>query len=333
MEGKSNYLKYGLHAAVLIGLVWATVKYVNGEEVWQAVQSFQYNYVPLLLGLALIYLLLKAARFTTLIMPFAPNLSKVAAYKAYIAGQAATLLPGGIAARAGLLKQIGIPIAEGTVPVAVHSAWDQALFIISTLIAALWFPEARLPVTIILAVLGVIALLLVIPTTREWLANLAESIARRFNYEEQWDLFLTAVPKVFTQRIVLICLALTVVALAIYITTLYVTLLGFDLTVSYPTLFVAVILPTMLGRIVPIPGGVGVTEASMVGFLSSLAQLDTDTTVGAVAIFRIVTIVFPAAIGALVYFLFWRGEGELDEGRSQLVATSTEATHAGSSDL
>jgi hypothetical protein len=31
MENKGKYLKYGLHAAILIGLIWAAVKGVNFE--------------------------------------------------------------------------------------------------------------------------------------------------------------------------------------------------------------------------------------------------------------------------------------------------------------
>jgi uncharacterized membrane protein YbhN (UPF0104 family) len=70
----------------------------------------------------------------------------------------------------------------------------------------------------------------------------------------------------------------------------------------------------------------------MVGFLTSLGQLDTDITVGAVAIFRIVTIVFPAVLGALVYFFFWRGEEEV-EGHRQPSESVMEASHASSPDL
>lgn len=332
MENRSKYLKYGLHAVILVGLIWAAVKYVNGAEVWQGLQNFQYRFMTVLLALAVVYLLLKAARFAILIGPFASNLSRLALYKAYISGQAATLLPGGIAARAGLMKQVGIPLAESSLVVAVHSGWDQAIFLVSALVAALWFPTARLPVLSILAVLSVVALLLIVRPTRQWLAGMAERMATRFKYEKQWQQFLEAIPQVFTGQIVLLCLLLTLATLVLYIVILYLTLRGFDLAVTYPTLFVAVILPTMLGRIVPIPGGVGVTEASMVGFLSSLGGLDTNITVGAVAIFRIVTIVIPAVLGALVYFFFWRGEEEVEE-QHQPVDSVMEASHASSPDL
>lgn len=311
MQNKSKYLKYGLHVAILIGLVWAVVKYVNGEEVLTALQNFDYIYLPFMVGLALAYFLIKAARFVLLMSPFTEKLPNRLIYKGYISGQAATLLPGGIAARAGLMNQIGVPMAQSSVPIAFNSVWDQVIFLLGGLVAALWFPAARLPVFIILGVLSVIGFLLLLPQSRNWLANRAEQIAQHFDYETQWHRFLDAIPQIFTKKIMIGCFLMTVLAFAMQIIVLGLTMRGLDLDVPIPTLFLAFIVPTMLGRLVPIPGGIGVTEAGMVGFLTSTAQINTDTTVAAVAIFRIVTIVIPAAVGAFVYFFFWKGEDEV----------------------
>jgi uncharacterized protein (TIRG00374 family) len=187
-----------------------------------------------------------------------------------------------------------------------------------------------MPVLVVIAALGIVALLFMFQPARSWLAARAEQLARRFNFEEQWERFLNAIPQVFAHRIVLGCLALTIVAFAINIVILDLTMRGVDLSIPYPTLFLAYILPTMLGRLLPIPGGgVGVTEAGMVGFLTATAQINTDVAVAAVAIYRIVTIVFPALLGALVYFLFWRGEEEIQTSQ----ATKLEPSHAGNPDL
>lgn len=312
MENKSRYLKYGLHLAIFIGLIWAVVRYVNGQEVLEALQNFNYLYLPVMLALSLAYFLLKAARFVLLMNPFTENLPKWVIYKGYLSGQAATLLPGGIAARAGLMNQVGVPLSQSSVPVAVHSGWDQAVFLLGGLVAALWFPAARTPVFIILGILAVIGVVLLVPAARGWLADLAERLARRFDYEAGWHRFLDAIPQVFTKRIVVGCFVITIVSFALNIIILGMTLRGLDLEVSVPTLFLAFIVPTMLGRLVPVPGGVGVTEASMVGFLTNTAQLNTNTTVAAVAIFRIVTIVVPAVLGAIIYYFFWKGEEEVD---------------------
>jgi len=331
-NNKGKYLKYGLHAAILIGLIWAAVKYVNGAEVLEALQSFDYRYLPFMLALTLLYLAFKSWRFAILMSPFAENIPQRVVHLAYISGQAATLLPGGIAVRAGLMKQAGVPIAEGSVPVAVHSGWDQAVFLVGGMIAALWFTAARPTVLVILAVLGMVAVLLLVPQTRRWLANLAERIAARLHHEAQWQLFLDSIPKVFTSKIVLGCLLITLAALLFDLIILDLTLRGLGQTIPYPVLALAFILPTMLGRIVPIPGGVGVTEASMVGFLTAAAQTNTDLAVAAVAIYRVVTVVFLAAVGALVYFLFWRGEKE-GQRPDEINQTKREAAHASHSDL
>jgi uncharacterized protein (TIRG00374 family) len=334
MEEKSNkskYLQYALHAVILVGLVWAAVKYVNGEEVLEALRAFQYRFLPLMLLLSTAYLLLKAWRFVLLITPFASHLPKLVVYKAYVAGHAATVLPGGIAVRAGLMRQAGVPISESSVAVAVNSLWDQTIFLACALVAALWFPAARLPVLVIIGVLAAIVLFFLFAPTRSWLLGLAERIARRFKFEEQWERFLDGVPQVFTWPIVLGCLAITLVAFAFALIILDWTMRGVGLSIPYPTLFLAYILPTMLGRVLPMPGGgVGVTEAGMVGFLTSAAQINTDVAVAAVAIFRIVTIVFPILLGALVYFLFWRGEAETRQTQRE---KPVEASHASSSDF
>lgn len=332
MENKTKYLRYLLHFAILAGVVWAAVKYVNGQEVLEALQNFNYAYLPILLSLSLVYFLLKSWRFAVLMAPFAGNLPAIVVYKAYAAGQAAAMLPGGIAARAALLKQVGVPISQSSVPVAVHSGWDQAIFLVGALIAAFWVPQARIPVLIALGALAVIGVLLLIEQTRNWLKRQGERIAGRFDHKEQWNRFLDAVPQVFCRRIVLTSFLLTIASLAVFTLVLYLTLKGFSLSVSIPILLLSVILPTMVGRIVPIPGGLGVTEASMVGFLNGMGGLNTDTTVAAVAIFRIVTIVFPAAIGAVVYFLGWRGEDEKRKSSETEQTQGLEQTRKGTAD-
>ena len=328
MNGKTKYLKYALHIAILLGLIWAAVKYIDGGEVLEALRNFDYCYLPFMVALALAFFLLKAWRFAVLLAPFSKNVPALSVYKAYISGQAAAMLPGGLTARVGLLKQTGVPISESSVPVAVHSGWDQAIFLLGALIAAFWVPEARIPVLVVVGILIVIGVLLLVRQSREWLADKAERVAARFGHEEQWQRFLAAVPQVFSRRIVLTCILLSITALAVFAVTLYLTLLGFGLSVTIPVLLLSVILPTMLGRIVPVPGGLGVTEASMVGFLTAMGQLDTNTTVAAVAIFRIVTIVFPALLGALVYFFWWRGEEEVAEDVEQTESPKEKETDA-----
>lgn len=314
-----EYLKYGLHLAVLTGVVLAAIKYLNGEAVFKALRNFDYGLAPYILGLATLYLLIKAGRFVLLMEPFKDGLARLITFKAYVAGQAATLLPGGVAARAGLLKQVGVPVAQSGVPVVFSSGIDQIVFIVGALVAALWFETARLPVAILLAVLTAVAVLFLIPATRRRLQNGAEWAADKLGVTEKWHNFLEAVPAVFTWSIMAPAFVLTLLAFAGKIVALDLALRGVGVNLDYPTLFLGFIIPTMLGRMVPVPGGVGVTEASMVGFLASTSSAGPDQMAAAVAVFRVGTIFFQALLGAAVYFLVWDGEREM------AVAPSTDA--------
>ncbi|HEX5809828.1 MAG TPA: lysylphosphatidylglycerol synthase transmembrane domain-containing protein [Anaerolineales bacterium] len=311
---KSKYLKYVLHVAVLVGLILAAVKYINGEEVLQALRSYNYAFAPALLGLSVLYLALKAWRFIRLMRPVSDVPGNVL-FRGYVAGTAATLVPGGVAARAGLMNQAGVSVAKSGMPVALSSILDQVGFVGSALLAAIWFENIRVPVLILLGVLLVLGVIFAFPAPRRWLNGVATAIAKRFNFADQWKNFLQHGREVINTRTILVALAITVVGLLVQVIILDFSLRGFGFNVSYATLFFAYIIPTMLGRLSALPAGVGVTEASMVGFLSSSAGVDPDTGLAATAIFRIATVFFQALLGALVYFFAWRGENEKSKSK------------------
>jgi uncharacterized protein (TIRG00374 family) len=306
---KNKYLKYALHVVILVGLIIAGVKYINGEEVLQALRSYNYAFAPVLLGLSAVYLALKAWRFIQLMRPVSDVPGNVM-FRGYVAGTAATLVPGGVAARAGLMNQAGISVAKSGMPVALSSILDQVGFVGSALLAAIWFENIRVPVLILLVVLIVLGVIFAFPAPRRWLNHVAMAIAKRFRFAEQWENFLQHGREVINIRTILVAFAITVLGLVVQVVILDFSLRGFGFNVPYATLFFAYIVPTMLGRLSALPAGVGVTEASMVGFLSSSAGVDPDTGLAAAAIFRIATVFFQALLGALVYFFAWRGEKE-----------------------
>lgn len=306
---KGKYLKYILHVVVLVGLIVAAVRYINGEEVLQALRSYNYAFAPALLILSVLYLAMKAWRFVRLMRPVSDAPGNVL-FRGYVAGTAATLVPGGVAARAGLMNQAGVSVAKSGMPVALSSILDQVAFIGSALFAAFWFENLRVPMLIVLSVLAVLTLIFLFPAPRRWLGQAAVTIARRFNAADQWDNFLQHGREVINARTILVALAVTVAGLLVQVIILDFSLRGFGFNVPYAMLFFAYIVPTMLGRLSALPAGVGVTEASMVGFLSSSAGVDPDTGLAATAIFRIATVFFQALLGGLVYFFAWKGENE-----------------------
>lgn len=309
MKKKFKYLQYALHVAVLAGLVYAGLKYVEGDAFARAMARFQWGYAPLICALSLGYVLIKGWRFTKMMREIT-DAPRTTIMKAYVAGQAVTLLPGGMAGRAAILEQIGIPAAETAAPIAVSSMTDQAMFLLCSLIAALWFEDARKPVLILLTGLAVVSVLLGVEATRTWFLGLIERLMGRLKMRDHWQEFVGSFKQVTTLPLLLGGLANTALAFVCLVLALHLAMRGVGAAVPPMTLLLAFTLPTMLGRISALPGGVGVTEAGMVGILDHAPGVTLDQAAAAVLVFRLGTVVFAAFAGGLVYFLGWRGRKE-----------------------
>jgi uncharacterized protein (TIRG00374 family) len=335
---KRSYLKYIFHTIIIIGVIVAGIKYLNGDEVSHAFRTFNYWYAPLILALSLGYFLLKSWRFVVLMRPVS-DLPWLTIMKGYLAGQAVALLPGGVAARAGLMEQAGEDVGKSSVPVAFNSLLDQFFLIMGALVAALWFEEVRFTVFALLGVILALGVALAIPALRERVIDLCAWTANKCNIRAEWRQFLRAVPEVASFRTLSIAMALTIVAFTFQIVALELALRGMDSPLPVYKVFMAFVIPTILGRIIPTPGGFGVTEAGMVGFLISISEISSATAAAAVAVFRVGTIVFEVLVGAVIYFFVWRGEKEADEASMPVDETNAnfrsepEKSLAGSSNL
>lgn len=305
-----KYLKYILHVVVILGVVLAGVRYLDSEVVLDSLGSFTLPLVILVLSIPALQLALKSWRFVVFLRPLVRLRSSVI-FRAYAAGQPATLLPGGIVARIGLMKEVEVPVGTSSAAVLFSSLFDQVVFVLALMLAALLFPAARAAAMIVLGLVAVITLLLVLEPVRQWLARGARWLVTRFGFEAGWEHFAQAVREL-SPSIIGAALLLSLAAFAGDLFLLDVSLRGVGYTLPYAQLFVAYLLPTMLGRLSALPaGGIGIAEAGMVGYLVLFSSITPDVAAAAVAVFRVAAIFLQAVFGALVYFFFWRGEREL----------------------
>jgi uncharacterized membrane protein YbhN (UPF0104 family) len=317
---KRKLLRAILNIVIIAGLLLAGYRYLNAEEVVLALQSFDYSYLVWMLGLSALYIYIKAYRFVLLMKPVSRLPAKVV-LNGYVAGTAATLLPGGVTVRAALMKQAGVPVSRSSVPVFFSSLLDQFVLVSGAIVAGLFYPEVRQVALVILAGAGAAALLLAVGPIRRGLGGVLDNLAGRFRFVEHWRNFQMSLRQVFTLPTMLAALAATYLGLLVNVLILHLTLLAFEQAVSLAVLFLAFIVPSFLGRNIGTPGGVGVTEAGMVGFFTSVG-IDPELSAAATAIFRIVIVLFQAALGALVYFFFWKG------GRTMQPAVDEDKDHA-----
>jgi uncharacterized protein (TIRG00374 family) len=249
-------------------------------------------------------MLVKGWRFVTLIGHFS-DVSRGVVLRAYIAGQAPALLPGGIAVRAAFLEQVGIPMRKSGAAIAVSSISDQLVLLAGAMLSALWFASARKPVLVLLAVLFVIAALLRMETTRHWLMALIEKILAVFKLDKHWGGFCSSVGEMCSWPMLLSNVLNATLAFSLMVMALYLSVRGVGESVPPLRLLLAFTLPALLGRISPLPGGVGVTEAGMIGVLHAANGVSLAEAAAAVTVFRIGTTLFSAVFGAFFYFFGW----------------------------
>ncbi len=306
--------KYGLYALVLIGVGVAAVNYLSGEAFLRALGAFNWTLAPLILGLTVVYVLLKGWRFKVFLAPLS-ELGRWIILRVYLAGQVATLLPAGGAARVAVLGEVGVPLPKAGAAVLFASLTDQFILVAGIFFCALWFEEARLPALVALFVLVGVGGLLAVKAIRVRLLEAAAWLAEKAHLKKKWQAFQEAFSEGITLGVVLRGLGFTAAAFALMPLALHLALKGFSLEVPPTTILLAYVLPTLLGRVSSLPAGLGVTEASMVGILSAVPGVDENVAAAAVAVFRVGTVFFAALFGG-VFYLFGGVRGDVEATQS-----------------
>jgi uncharacterized protein (TIRG00374 family) len=308
-SSSSKWLHWVLSILILAGLSIAAFKYLNAQEVAEAFARFNWAYAAPILVLSALYLLFKALRFVVLCRPIT-DLPAGLLTRAYLAGQPATFVPGGVAVRAALLAQAGLPAGRTGGPIIYSSILDQLMFLLATLLAALWFPGARQVALISLAVVVLLAALLAVPQIRALASNALRALFKRFGHEQQWDHFLESLGGINNPLVLGLAVVWSAAAFIVPVVMFHLCLLGLGATPSFFVTLLAYTVPSMAGRLTILPGGVGVTEGGMIGMLQSLAGIDPNTGAAASALFRIGDSLFQGFLGGLVYLFFWKGRRE-----------------------
>jgi uncharacterized protein (TIRG00374 family) len=299
-------LKYLLHAAVLIGLVVAGMKYINGDLFWRAIHQFNWWYVPLILVCSRVYFAVRALRFAYLLARVdGADLKTV--LRAYMAGQSCAMLPAGAAFRAVLLSEAGVPVSHSAPVLALSSLADGLSLLLSGLVCALWFDAARKATLVFLTGLIAVCVLLGIQAARSWVVGRIGRIMDRLNLLRKWREALVSTRDLLCWQAVGVTTGLTVISVALMVLALHFALDGVGAAVELSTVLFAFSLPALMGRASALPGGIGVTEAGMVGILDSAPGVTIDQAAAAVVIFRAGTVLFEALLGAAIYLLAWRG--------------------------
>jgi uncharacterized protein (TIRG00374 family) len=302
---KSRILSIIFNGLVLLALVWAAFKYLRPEAVGDALERIDLTFLPVLLLLALLYIALKTWRFALCVGAIA-DLPFWRVAQSFLASQPLTLLPGGIAGRTLFLHQAGAPLGTAIVPTVMMSVLDQTVFILALFAAAFSFEGARTPAYIALTAMLLIAACLILPFSRKLAISLAHRLGKQYKVTDHLKEFSQALEESTSPARLFTLFCLTLADFFLTVLILDISLRSVGASADYSVLFLTYILPTMVGRFTILPGGVGLTEAGMVGTLASLAHLDINLAAAGVLVFRIASVLLQSGLGALVYFISWK---------------------------
>ena len=305
MKWIRDHWRWALNGVVLGGLVVAGAKYLRGGQFWGAIAHFQAIHALPILLLTLLYLTIRGVRLGVP-LHYLSGLNRVTAGVASVSGEGAALMPGGVMTYLAMLREVGVKVGQSGASVAWISVLDQGLFVSLSLVAALWLPAARQGAFAVLTLLVIVAILLSIPVTRLWLLVIWETVLLKIGALVSWRDGLDAMRELMTLRVVGAGVLLTLGAALTLAGALKFAVLGLNADITFASALLAYTLSSMLGRLTPLPGGVGVTEAALVGVLHKIGGLDLEQAAAATAIFRVGTTLFGAVVGTAVYALWWQ---------------------------
>ncbi len=304
MKWIRDHWRWLINGAVLLGLLLAGTKYLSGGQFWSAIGHFRWGYAPPILGLMLLYLAIRGLRFGVA-LHFLSGLDRLTAGICSVAGEGAALMPGGVMTYLAMFRQVGVKVGRSGASLAWVTFLDQGLFVSLSLLAALWLPVARGGALAVLSVLLTLGVLLAIPVTRLWLIVAWESVLLQFGLLVSWRGGLDAMRDLMSVRVAVAGALLTLAAALTMAGALNLAVSGLGADVTFVAALLAYTLSTMLGRLTPLPGGVGVTEAALIGVLHKVGGISVEQAAAATAIFRVGTTLFGAVVGTAVYALWW----------------------------
>lgn len=297
-------LKVILSLLLLGALVYAAVTHLDARLLAKLFASLSAGEV---LGIALLplgFVLTRAVRFTLLLAP-ADHRGRLTSLYGYVASQAVSSFPTGIAGRAAVLKNSGVPLQRNMVPLMTDSFFDLSFLGFTTLVVALLVPTYRSPVYVAVPlVICLTPVLLQARPLRRGLKRLTFKMALRWGRVELWKNLRRSVLRLRHRHRLMLGVALTLLANIISLLCLLFAVRAFGLQVPVGSLIVSVTVPALLGRLIFLPGsGTGVVAAGMAAILAQTGGLTANEGAAVAIVYRITDMVMPTVYGWIMLLL------------------------------
>lgn len=287
----------GLIAGVVI--YFAMTIYGDYDRVLVAISSFYMEYIPILLILAFTNYLLRALKWHYFFKVLILDISLKENLWVFLSGLLMAVTPGkfGEIWKSWLIRDLRGYDLRRTVPIVFM---DRITDVVAMLTLASFgvfvFRVSILSFTLVVAIL--LSMLMVLRSKTIMLKIFGKSA----RFDNLRDAYLSSLDLLKLRPFILTVL-ISLVAWFMECLAFYLTFRGLSVEVGlFESTFIYAI-SSIAGALTMLPGGLGVTEASLAGLSSHLMMLDESTTVAATLIIRTVTLWFAVGVGAVSYFI------------------------------
>lgn len=307
-----------LRRKLIFSLVGALILYIvlilwsDIREVQSALQAFPWQWLPLVLGLALINYGVRLLRWHWWLGLVGVQISRYDSGRVFGIGSLMMMTPGkvGELLKAYMVKNItGTPMSV-TAPIIVSERIiDGIAMLILASIGLIAFPEPRaqlVAVALLFAFMTGIMVIQIRPLALRALA-IVHHIPFVHKFSDQLYTIYDSSYTLFRPGPLTIALSLGMLAWGTSGLAFGVALVGFGAELSWQTFFMAVFIfniSTVIGAVVALPGGLGGFEGSAVFWVVRLFGMSAATATAAALVIRFCTLWLGVGIG-FVSFLLW----------------------------
>lgn len=270
-----------------------------------AIKMIGITWLGLLLLLSLLNYGMRFVRWQNYLAALGTNLPPTLSAVIYLAGFALTMTPGkaGEMYRGVFLKSHGMTYTQSTAAFVSERLSDLLAIVMLAMLGAAFLPNFGLIMIVgmIIMLVGLVLLsqgkILVILSNK-----LATSPGRLAQVSRQGLVLLLDARRCHTPRLLFIATIWSILAWASEASAFYLILHRMSISASLPFAFSVYALATLAGALSFLPGGLGGTEAAMVGLLL-MGGIPEVKAVAATAIIRLTTLWFAVSLGVMALVL------------------------------
>jgi len=277
--------------------------YADFGNLLSALESFDWRYVILLLGLTTLSYLIRFVRWNFFLKGVGVNLNLKDNLFIYLSGLSMTITP----AKAGevwkgwLIKDINGDSLSKTVPVVISDRLtDMLALVIFSLLGILYYKQGAYVIITILILFGGFIIAVRTEAVSNILIGILEKRAGKYSKDVK-SMHITF-KETLTPKKLIITTALGLIAWFMECMALYLTVIGFGDHIGIIVSTFTFSFASLAGALSLIPGGLGVAEATLSGLLQFFG-LTATISVGAAIIIRFTTLWYGTFLGIIVYLL------------------------------